>query len=572
MCAGVASAAANWQRWIDPFVDSAREMIVPARLADGERLYRDVVYHYGPAAPWINAVVIRIFGRRFAALEAVGLLASILLFCSLARLTARAGSRLSAFLAATWGAAVCLGAPAGGSFLFPYSFGTLIALAAAFLCLDQASDARGARSDGLAAGGLALALAAKPEIGAACVLLLLLWLLRSEERRRLSRQTFRIVGGGLGGAAVAYGIAFAGISLASLSPEGPLALFAPPREWRNVYRLLAGLGDPARAIRATGTALFCGVVLIVLAALAANIAVRAPRAALFIWTLLIGGLTLFFSLPIGGAIDDRLPPLLEPMPLFALGAGLFFLFAPNQEGRGRACFLLFGFAGAFGSRVLFGLAYGATTTPYSVLAFPGLAAAAAVLLLDLASRRFAARPALAVAWRSRLAILMVGLSVAGVARWHRLLPSDRHLTVQTASGFLSLPAGRALAVRDTLEFLAREARPGDGLSGFPEGGFFNFVTRLSNPLREDQILPGHLTADDERRVAERLESHGPRFVLVANLSTAPFGPSWFGVDYARDIQRVIDQRYRAAATFGPAPPDAPIGAPDFFVRVFLRRP
>ncbi len=313
VCAGVASAAANWQRWIDPFVDSAREMIVPARLADGERLYRDVVYHYGPAGPWINAVVIRIFGRRFAALEAVGLLASILLFCSLARLTARAGSRLSAFLAATWGAAVCLGAPAGGSFLFPYSFGTLIALAAAFLCLDQASDARGARSDGLAAGGLALALAAKPEIGAACVLLLLLWLLRSEERRRLSRQTFRIVGGGLGGAAVAYGIAFAGISLASLSPEGPLALFAPPREWRNVYRLLAGLGDPARAIRATGTALFCGVVLLVLAALAANIAVRAPRAALFIWTLLVGGMTLFFSLPIGGAIDDRLPPLLEPM-------------------------------------------------------------------------------------------------------------------------------------------------------------------------------------------------------------------------------------------------------------------
>ena len=64
--AGVASALLSWNRWIRPFVDGSRELQVPARLADGERLYRDVSYYYGPAAPWINGAALEIFGRRFA--------------------------------------------------------------------------------------------------------------------------------------------------------------------------------------------------------------------------------------------------------------------------------------------------------------------------------------------------------------------------------------------------------------------------------------------------------------------------------------------------------------------------
>src|ERR1700726_4683122 len=60
--AAVASLAANWLRWINPFVDSGREMNVPARLAAGERLYRDIVFYYGPAGPWLQALVLRASG------------------------------------------------------------------------------------------------------------------------------------------------------------------------------------------------------------------------------------------------------------------------------------------------------------------------------------------------------------------------------------------------------------------------------------------------------------------------------------------------------------------------------
>src|SRR5438445_5034294 len=97
--AGALSAWASWRTWILPFVDSSREMNVPARLVDGERIYRDVVYYYGPAGPWANAAAIAAFGRRFVALEVAGLVAAAILFASLAYLSSRAGSRLSAIAA-----------------------------------------------------------------------------------------------------------------------------------------------------------------------------------------------------------------------------------------------------------------------------------------------------------------------------------------------------------------------------------------------------------------------------------------------------------------------------------------
>ena len=43
--------AATFRRWILPFEDSGREMNTALRLAEGEVLYRDVGYSYGPLPP-----------------------------------------------------------------------------------------------------------------------------------------------------------------------------------------------------------------------------------------------------------------------------------------------------------------------------------------------------------------------------------------------------------------------------------------------------------------------------------------------------------------------------------------
>ena len=566
--AGVLSALASWRTWILPFVDSSREMHVPARLAAGERLYGDVVYYYGPAGPWINAAAIAAFGRKFAVLEIVGAAAAAILLAALVRLTARAGSPLSACAAAVFAAALCVGAPNGGSFLFPYSYGALWALAGAFAALAAAA-AESSRKTRLAgAAGIALALLAKPEIGAAAAVLLLAAALRSRRRREEGRRALAAVGPGAAAAAVGWAIAAAGLPLSAFFPEGPLALFAPPAEWRSVYRLMSGLADPASSANAIATALFLDIGIAALAfAFGSRIASRRPRAAMAAAALLVGVAVLFLAVAPGSEIEDRLPPLLAPMPVASALAALALLKAPLDE-RGRARFLLFGFSAATASRVVFGLAYGRITTPYSVLAVPGLAATAAVLALDVLPRR-ATFPR---GSRVFLFGVFVAAAILAIGRGARFHPAARFPPVRTSAGTLRLPGDQAPPVAQAFGFLAARARPGDGIAGFPEGGLFNFATGLSNPLREEQILPGHLDEAGERPVPARIETAGPRFLVLANHPTAAFGRVAFGEDYARAIREAVRRRYRLAASFGEAPPDAPVGDPRFFLRIYERVP
>ncbi|MEP6769597.1 MAG: hypothetical protein ABJC61_13070 [Acidobacteriota bacterium] len=564
--AGSLSAAFSWRTWILPFVDSPREMNVPARLAAGERLYRDVVYYYGPAGPWINAAAIAAFGRRFASLEAAGLCAAVLLFGSLSVLTARAGGRLAAFAACVWAAALCLGAPNGGSFLFPYSFGALWAFAGSFLALAASSGEPSRRACGLTAAGVALALLAKPEIGAAAVAVLLAGGWRDREKGRL-RHAFAGVGLGAALAAAGWGLACAGLPMSALTPEGPLALFSPPAEWRNVYRVMSGAADPRGSANNVATALFLDLAIVAVAwAAGSRAAGKAPRAAIGSAAALSIAAALFFSAGTGASIEDRLPPLLAPMPLLCAVAALLLLRTP-LDARGRAKFLLFAFAAAAASRVLFGLAYGRVTTPYSVLVFPGLAATAAVLAMDGVAKR-APWPRGA---RALFAGVFLSAAALAIARGARLHPADRFSLMRTPAGFLRLPADRAAAVAGAAGYLQTVTRPGDGFAGFPEGGLFNFTLGLPNPLREEQVLPGHLDAAREEEVARRIETAGPRFLAIANQPTAVFGKAAFGEDYARRIRSAIDSRYRLGASFGEADPDARVGDPRFFIHVYERK-
>ncbi|MCA1612290.1 MAG: hypothetical protein LC780_15900 [Acidobacteria bacterium] len=464
-----------------------------------------------------------------------------------------------------WAAALCVGAPNGGSFLFPYSFGALWAFAGSFLALAAASGDRSRRTRALTAAGVSLALLAKPEIGAAAAAVLLAGGWRDGEKGRL-RHVLAAVGIGGAIAAGGWGIACAGLPLSALAPEGPLAIFSPPAEWRNVYRVMSGAADPRGSANTVATALFLDLAIVGLGwAAGSRAAARVPRAAIGGAAALSTAAAVFFAAGTGASIEDRLPPLLAPMPVLCAIAALLVLRAPLDP-RARAKFFLFAFAAAAASRVLFGLAYGRVTTPYSVLVFPGLAAAAAVLAMDGIALR-AAWPRGARALFAAVFLAAAGLAIARGARLH---PADRFPLIRTPAGSLRLPADRAAAVAGAAGYLQSVSRPGDGFAGFPEGGLFNFTLGLPNPLREEQVLPGHLDEVREEEAARRIETAGPRFLAIANQPTAVFGKAAFGEDYARRIRSAIASRYRLGASFGEAGSDARVGNPRFFVHVYER--
>ncbi|HLN79858.1 MAG TPA: hypothetical protein VK392_01570, partial [Thermoanaerobaculia bacterium] len=160
-------AAVSWNRWIEPYVDTGRELMVPWRVAHGDVLYRDVRFYYGPLAPWLAAAVDLAAGRSFAARIALAAAVALLHLEALRRLARRMLSPSRAALATALVVAVCFFLRPGGCHLFPYSLDTSLAVASATGALLLASS-RGSRSrEGGAAVLLLAAVLARPELGLA---------------------------------------------------------------------------------------------------------------------------------------------------------------------------------------------------------------------------------------------------------------------------------------------------------------------------------------------------------------------------------------------------------------------
>jgi hypothetical protein len=173
-------------------------------------------------------------------------------------------------------------------------------------------------------------------------------------------------------------------------------------------------------------------------------------------------------------------------------------------------------------------------------------------------------------FRRRVLVVSAFVGVLFLYRMDRVTRRPGTIELATATGTLRLPQPRAAAIQGALDYLSRHAQAEDTLAAFPEGGFFNFVTGLRSPLRQDLIVPGVLAGAREREATAQLATAGPRFILLANRPSPEFGPQSFGQDFAVDLWREVERDYRLVAVFGGA--EARVGAPDFFLRVYERRP
>src|SRR5262249_13843340 len=157
-------ALVSWNRWIQPYVDSGRELMVPRRVAHGEALYRDVQFFHGPLAPWVGAAIERVAPGSLAARIAFAALLALLHLEALRRIAPRLTSPGRASLAPSLAIALAYFLQPGG-WLFPFSFDTAAAVAAVTAALVFAGGEK--RRDGRAGICLLVALLSRPEIGLA---------------------------------------------------------------------------------------------------------------------------------------------------------------------------------------------------------------------------------------------------------------------------------------------------------------------------------------------------------------------------------------------------------------------
>jgi hypothetical protein len=571
-------AAVSWNRWIEPYVDTGRELMVPWRVAHGDVLYRDVRFYYGPLAPWLAAAVDLAVGRSFAARIALAAAVALLHLEALRRLARRMLSPSRAALATALVVAVCFFLRPGGCHLFPYSLDTSLAVASATGALLLASSG-GSRSRDAGAGLLLFAaLAARPELGLAGIGALTLERLIGPDSAA-KRRLLLIAAAPVGAAAAIYAATSAGTSLPILKKEGWLTFLFLPPEFRSVYTSFAGVDRPAlrgaELALATIALLAIGLWLLLAAIVAERMRTRSPHGARAVE---MGSIALLAVIALLGlappaevrGIADLLPPLVRAVPPLLFAATAVAL-ARRLAGRGATAV----FSGVPLSVLLVSLSFAARlflaagyVGPYNGFYLPlPLLVTAAVLwkgaerLPALVSPPPAAFPALVSA---AFALFLV-VRVAALALLYRHPAWSR---VTTPAGSLFVPEPVAGATRATLRDLASRVRKGGAITGFPETGFFNWALGLRNPLAQDQFFPGHLDTAAEEDAIALLQRDPPDAIVYADVLTIGHGRAAFGRDYLPRLDRHVRENFATAASYGPgARPGARIGDPDFFVEI-----
>lgn len=560
-------ALVSWNRWIEPYVDSGRELMVPRRVSRGEALYREVHFHHGPLAPYAGAVLERLAGRGLAPRIAFATLLALLHLEALRRLAARSLPPGRAALATGLAVALAFFLRPGG-WLFPFSFDTAIGVAAMTWALvfvrpgTRAGDARTALC-------LLAALLSRLELGLAATAVVGLEA-RARPRRLRLLSLLPLAGAGL-----AYAGLSLGTPLTTLVSDGWLALLRPPEAFRNVYRTYAGLDRPG--FRLVELALATVLLLLVAALLAGAAAAarlakarpRLARAARGLPPALLAAAAVLALRPPASLAEtlSLFPPLVRVVPLVLLGAAIARLAALVLRRASRGLLadvadstLLM--AALFGARLLLAAGYAG---PYNAFFLP-LPTVVACALLWRAAERAAPRigDALPALVSSALAVFLVFRLLVLADAYRR----PGWTSVMTPAGSLLLQEPVAGTTRLALRDLERRIPPRGTLAGFPEAGFLNFVLDRGNPLPLEQFFPGHLDAAGESRIVARLERRPPDAVVLINVHAVGEGVRAFGKDYLLLLDRTIRRDFASAAVFGPgARPEARIGDPDFFIEV-----
>ena len=573
-------ALASWNRWIEPFVDTGRELMVPARVAQGERLYRDVRFYYGPLAPYLAAGVDLAAGRSFPARIALAALVALLHLEALRRLARRLLPEGLAALAASVAVGVTFFLRPGGCHLFPYSLDTSLAVTGAMWAVVLSSSGGSPRRDLFAAASLLAALLARPEMGIAAIATLTFERLFGSDRPAKHRLAWLATIPLLTAAAI-YAAVSAGTPAPILKKEGWLTFLFLPPEFRNVYTSFSGVDRPGLRIAELGLAaialLFAGI-WILLAALASSRARQtSPATARAIEVLAVAVLAFaaLVSLRPPAALAGTaalLPPLVRVVPPVLSAAALAgFLARLRDSARPTALpgipdsvLLLSLF---FAMRLFLAAGY---VGPYNGFYLPLPLLLSVALLCNAAARvpdriddspRPTSLPRLVAA---SLAVFL-GARLVALAFLYR---SPAWSRVPTPAGSLFVPEPVAGATRGALEDLSRRVPAGGAIAGFPETGIFNWVLDRKNPLRQDQFFPGHLDAAAEAEAIERLRRNPPEAVVYVNVLTVGHGRVALGKDYLAALDGFVRENFPRVAAFGPgARPDARIGDPDFFIEV-----
>jgi hypothetical protein len=511
----------TFQRWVLPFQDSGREMNTALRLAEGDVLYRDVGYLYGPIPAWLDGVLLGAFGRSLGALVAWRTLLALLGVEALRRLTRRLiRDEASAAAICAFAVSACAFG-IGGSWPFPYSVAALMGTVGGWWALELALASESLLSSLLAGAVAGLAAGTKLEfLPVALGPLLVLGLRRSRKEAAFAGVV------AASGAGIALGIPVLAFGADLMRRQGFLIGLDIPAPWRRLYETLFFGGMSARAFAGGGflevlfpSALGVGLALCLSAAGEGLGRLLTPL------LFLAGGLT-FFS-PGNGWLHALLP-------LAACVSAGALVRAAIEWRRGSPALSLC--AAPLGVALV--MLPALLRQPF-FLRNPVFGAFSAPLALVVALAWLAGR----VSARPAFTALVLGLGVAQIGARVEGIGMAPMTFVKLPGASLFLLPSEARFVTEAARAI-RETVPEGGTIGiFPEPGFLLFVTGRKNPFAHEYYLPGFQDAAAEDLMIRRLRERPPDALLVTNRAYPEFGGAVYGNGILDRFFKEVSRRY-----------------------------
>jgi len=540
--------------WGNLSIDSGHEAYVPAVLAQGKMLYRDVFWMYTPLAPYVNAALFRLFGIRLEVLYWAGSLAALGSAILLFLIGMRFSSRL---LGWTAGAVVLLQAFHAWHFCFPlpYSFAPVYGCLTACLflwCAVQAPFSKNVVWIFVAASCAAVALLLKVEFGVACYGALCLIVVTSAIVQRSWKVVLTSAIAALPGLlacalVIRWMISIAGASFITQENimSWPTHYFM--RTYGKIWLEKTGVSlSPAAIGQAAERALFFAgfIALVYLTFWIKRVDVKSVLLRFGLLAALIAYGTLLGWHPLGLLAGGLFP---RDMVLYVcvatVGALWFFWRDPSPAAASLA--ILLGFSGLLASRLLLKMVPGGYPIYYNgpvVLAF-------LMLLRPIVPRRGQLRR---IILRSEL-LLATGC-VAVVALNAVNLTADRSDLVEltTKRGSILVPTQTAANYKAGIAFIEEKNRRGELVLSVPEDVSLYFLSGQNSPARLFQFSPGVVAPGKMTDgVIAEIEMQRVKYLLWSNRTYADYGTTTFGKDFNQDLGAYLTSHYREVGPLVP---------------------
>lgn len=553
----------TWGAWGDLRVDSGHEMYIPALLLEGKKLYRDVMFTYGPAAPYLTSYFYRLFGVNLNVLYWAGSLSAL---CS-AIFLYLTGKRLS-YWAAGWaaGAVVLMEAFHPSCFCFPLPYSSAAVYGCLVGCVFLWLVVVGAHSTDwytmFAAGSLsALALMLKPEFGIACYGTLSCWLAARWLLWRSPRMLARDV------ASILPGLAACGVVLRWMLSIAGMEFITQEniQSWPSSYfmktygRLWLSRSGFSLSSAALLSALYRSIP-VVTAILMLCAFLRWKRRdflSLLLRAFIVVGLLLnllnndYFGQPLKPAMTRLLSSLFFPrdMVLYvAVAAGIawvYFLWRP-AVGRKLAAPLLLTFSGVLAFRVLLRM----SPDDYAIY-FNGPVVLSFLILLSLVVSPRSRSP--------RLALLVeISLCLACVApAWVRTEVQDesgRHFVpLVTDRGTVRVPSDLDKKYALAIQFMKDKKALGQSVLSLPEDTSLYFLSGTDSPTRAYILIPGAVAPGKmtNETIAE-INRKPVDYLLWSNRTFPEYGGPVFGRDFNQEVGAYLISHYRPVGPLAPS--------------------